>query len=120
MHTIYIMTITLFVKNVYVEADEDFKYFYLFIMNLGIMYPLVYDSVQLYKLGRENYFSEFWNYTDFFFIWTGFVNIFAQYFRDSHNFANKTLQIIVILLAIIKTFFFLRVIQQMSSIVTML
>ena len=91
MHTVYIMTITIFVKNVYAENDEQFKTYYLFIMNLGILYPLVYDTIQMKKLGIRNYFSEFWNYTDFFFIWTGFVNIFTQYMSDSHNFGNKVL-----------------------------
>jgi hypothetical protein len=98
----------------------EFKNYFLFIMNLGIVYPLFYDSMQLYKLGIKGYFSDFWNYTDFLFIWGGFINIAQQYQSNSNNFNNKLVQIIIILLAIIKTFFFLRVIQSMSKIVTML
>lgn len=55
---------------------------YLAIMSCGIVYPLFYDTIQLCKLGLSEYFSEFWNYTDFAFIWLGFLNIFLQYFDD--------------------------------------
>jgi len=53
--------------------------FYLAIMSCGIIYPLVYDTIQLCKLGFKDYFDEFWNYTDFAFIWLGFLNIVVQY-----------------------------------------
>lgn len=107
---------------------------YLAIMSCGIVYPLVYDTIQLCKLGIKDYFSEFWNYTDFFFIWLGFLNIVLQYFDDAGadghfdekessgvmHLIDKTVMIMVILLAIVKTFFYLRVFESLSYIVTML
>ena len=65
--------------EVYIKQDLNDKPLYLGIMFFGIIYPLVYDSIQLYKLGYKGYFSEFWNYTDFAFIWLGLLNILMQY-----------------------------------------
>lgn len=65
--------------EIYIKQDIQDKPLYLSIMLLGIIYPLVYDTIQLYKLGYKEYFSEFWNYTDFAFIWLGFLNIVMQY-----------------------------------------
>ena len=80
MHFIYISVITVYVNKVFVEQDIEDKNYYLTIMSLGIIYPLVYDSIQLKRLGYKVYFSEFWNCSDFAFIWLGFFNIFVQAF----------------------------------------
>lgn len=63
---------------------------YLGIMSCGIVYPMVYDTIQLFKLGIKEYFSEFWNYTDFAFIWLGFLNIVVQYLEGADDHAGET------------------------------
>ena len=120
MHIIYLITITIFVKNVYVDTDEKDKGYFISIMLMGILYPFIYDSIQLYRVGFVTYFSEFWNYTDILFIWLGLTNIITHYIYDIHRKENIYLQVFVILLAIVKTFFFMRVFESLSFIVTKL
>ena len=43
------------------------------------MYPLIYENVQLYKTGFVKYFAQIWNYSDYLFIWSGFLNVIVQF-----------------------------------------
>lgn len=86
----------------------------------GILYPFVYDNIQLYKSGFSEYFSQIWNYTDLLFIWSGFINVIIQFFLDPRHLLSKIFIIIVIMMAIIKTFFFLRIFTSLSYIVILL
>lgn len=120
MHFLYMFTIVLFVQHVYIEMDLEEKHYYDTILAAGILYPLTYDTMQLWRVGVKEYFSEFWNYTDFAFIWLGVANVIMQSFDEPFALYNKLVFILVILMAIIKTFFFLRIFGSLSYIVTML
>lgn len=43
-------------------------------MLVGILYPMFYDLVQLYKSGFVVYFSDVNNYADFLYIWLSVAN----------------------------------------------
>ena len=64
----------MYLDGIYGEPPEDMKDEFPMLMALGIAYPTIYDSVQLYKSGWA-YFSDPWNYTDIVFSVGGIVNV---------------------------------------------
>lgn len=119
-HLAYQVVIAFYIYVMYVWNSPTWKYHSLTTMMLGIVYPLLYDTYQLYKYGWKNYFTSFWNYIDFSFIWLGMLNLLMQVFSDPFSFSNKLCQTAVILLAIFKTFYFVRIFKNFSGIVIML
>lgn len=93
-------------------------------MAVGIIYPALYDLVQLKKSGFADYFGDFWNYSDLIFVYSGIINMVLQnFFADQFHPSSltcKVLMILTITCSIFKTFFFLRVFGGLSYLVTML
>lgn len=61
-----------------------------------------------------------WNYIDMAHFTLGFTNIYLQYFHDAWGLGPKIVMIVVCLICLIKTFFFMRIVMSFSYIVTML
>lgn len=93
---------------------------YAYLLAGGIFYPAIYDWTQLIKGGLAEYLADFWNYTDFVYIWASIGNIYCQMYLSPFMLISKILMILVVILALIKTFFFLRIFESLSPIVTML
>ena len=74
----------------------------------------------MYRSGPAEYFSDAWNYADLLYIWSSIGNIVAQNLSGPFALISKLLMIIIIMLALVKTFFFLRIFDALSPIVTML
>lgn len=87
---------------------------------LAIIYPSWYDTLQLYKIGWREYFSDIGNYSDLIYTWGSVVNVVLQNTMDPHNLLNKILMTLLLLQQVIKTFFFLRIFDTLSYIVTMI
>jgi hypothetical protein len=47
----------------------------LIILGALLLYPTIYDMLQLCKQGPCEYFGEFWNYLDQGHIWIGYANL---------------------------------------------
>jgi len=60
------------------------------------------------------------NYSDLIYIYGSIVNVILQRSTDSLAFHNKLLMTVILLQQIIKTFFFLRIFETLSYIVTMI
>jgi len=85
-----------------------------------LIYPMVYDLLQLKKQGLSEYFSDKWNYLDQGHIWIGIANVFIQ--RTSNNILSRESQVVMLIATVfllIKTFFFLRIFKDLSFLVTM-
>lgn len=89
-------------------------------MAVGIFYPAIYDWTQMYKSGIGEYLSDKWNYVDMLYIWSSIANIIFQNLAGPLTLVSKVLMMIILFLGLIKTFFFLRIIEILSPIVTML
>ena len=74
----------------------------------------------MFKGGISEYLSDKWNYVDMLFIWSSCANIVFQNLAGPLELVSKVLMMIILLLGLIKTFFFLRIIDILSPIVTML
>lgn len=123
MHLFYMLTLSIFVNEIYCKSHtghEEDTIIYNFLLALGILYPFFYDNIQLYKTGFIEYFSQIWNFTDLLFIWSGFANIVIQFYLKPTDLLSKIVIIVVILMAIIKTFFYIRIFESLSYIVILL
>lgn len=90
-------------------------------MLICLIYPTCYESLQIYKSGVANYFSEPWNYIDICHILFGIINVFCQRLQpDILNKSNIVFMMLVAILLLFKLFFFLRIVNSMSFLVSML
>lgn len=75
MHTLYVTVFFLYVDSCYNHRDFDMQEAYIYIMAGLLVYPMIYDMLQLCKQGPIDYFGEFWNYLDQGHIWCGYANL---------------------------------------------
>ena len=66
------------------------------------------------------YFEDPWNYTDMLYIWSSIITLILQNTAGPTALLSKILTITIVFLALLKTFFFLRIFTALSPIVTML
>lgn len=65
-HILYLTVFSLYVIQIYVYHEEDMhkiKRLFL-IMGICLVFPLVYDMLQMWNEGFRVYFSSIWNYLD--------------------------------------------------------
>jgi len=89
------------------------------LLGVGIFYPAVYEWTQMFKIGSR-YFEDPWNYADMIYIWSSIITLVLQNTVGPATLISKILMITIVFLALIKTFFFLRIFTALSPIVTML
>jgi len=110
-----------YVYKVYLYQIEEEEHFYWTILLFcGIFYSWIYDLIQLIQDGPVVYFGDPWNYIDFVYIYGSLLNLFLQTFYGQYNIRTEITMCVIIILLIIKTFFFLRIIESYTPIVIML
>jgi hypothetical protein len=87
---------------------------------LGILYPALYDWSQMFKVGLVAYFTDPSNYADMLYIWGSILNIVLQSLFGPFILPCKILMCFIVLLLIMKTFFFLRIFPTLTPIVVMI
>lgn len=87
---------------------------------IGTTYPVLYDVVQITRIGFLEYFSDFWNYIDFVYMFSSIAQVVLHSMYSPHDSICKTTMTVVLFLGMGKTFFFLRIFEKFSPIVTML
>lgn len=128
-HVCYVVAMYWYIINVFLipptkEADGTLvnpppNIDLLIAMLVCLFYPLNYDGTQLIK-GGFSYFKDPWNYVDMLHIALGYFNIYLQWSGRTWDIGSKIVFIAVILLTLIKTFFFMRIVMSFSYIVTMI
>lgn len=142
-HLIYMFVLVMYVNVVYIEntarmkpsnsletthddVDEvtlnglTLQRIYTGILTAAVIYPLLYEFIQLKGYGWRRYFRSFWNIIDGLYILCSGTMCLCQSIFSPFDKLPKLLIIIVSFLAMGKTFFYLRIISQFSPIVTML
>lgn len=128
MHISQIVVLIFYVDFVYIRnqlpidpATGEYKENTLALVLLaGLIYPTIYESIQVFKFGASTYLSEFGNYFDLLYIWGSVAMSIIHVILSPFNFLAKIVMISVIFLSVIRTFKFLRIFQAYSPIVTML
>jgi hypothetical protein len=110
----------IYVNAIYINNDKQNAYLYGILLMMGIIYPMFYDIRQLYLMGPKEYFQDIFNYSDQIYVWASFFNVISQNFTDSFTLRNKLLMTIIFLQQIVKSFFYLRIFNSLSYIVTMI
>ena len=121
MHFFYIFTMTLYIYQTYLIGiyGQQSSVSYTYLMMVGIIYPSGYDLIQLYMEGFD-YFQDTWNYTDLLFTVLGIANIVFQFTLEPSNLNSTISMSLVLLLALVKSLFFLRIFDNLSYLVTMI
>ena len=80
MHFLYVLLFILYVNFVYLYNDnsDDMHIIFTLILAVGIIYPWLYDFIQLIADGPMVYFKDPWNYVDFVYIYGSITNIVLQ------------------------------------------
>lgn len=120
MHFIYMVVMLLYIKEVYIDYNMGNQGVYSILLIIGVVYPTWYDSLQLYKIGPKAYFSDLTNYNDLVYTWGSLINLYLQNFSDPQNLSNKIIMTFLLLMQLLKSFFFLRIFDKLSPIVTMI
>jgi hypothetical protein len=126
----YVILLIVYISETYLQIckyDEDgnrisppVKIWYLYMISGCLVYPLIYDGNQFIKQGPMEYFEDPWNFLDIGHITLGYFNIYSQIYLGSWEFIPKCIMITVILLCLVKMFFFMRIFKKLSYIVTMI
>jgi hypothetical protein len=146
LHLMYIVILILYTDKVYIKKAEEIEYIapdadgtgalpgpeievehededlrkYSYLLMAGIVYPLVYETVQMFKGGIGDYLSDAGNYIDLIYIWGSVTMSIIHMTAGPYLWYSKALMIMVVILAIRRTFSFLRIFKSLSPIVTML
>jgi hypothetical protein len=122
MHIFYIATITLYIINTFLigQYGQATNSWFTYAMVVGIIYPFCYDTLQFYEQGWD-YFKDPWNYTDLLFQWSGIINIIFKFtIPEQDDMRSVISMVILLLLALIKTMFFMRIFDNLSPLVTLI
>ena len=57
-HILYVIVLVLYVNEVYINADTENNAIYQYILILGVLYPIYYESRQACMGGLCNYFGD--------------------------------------------------------------
>jgi len=121
MHCLYVLMLMIYINATYLHDAPGVPHTqYTLILSLAIIYPWIYDFIQLAQDGPAAYFSDPWNYADVYYIYGSILNIVLQIFVGKWNVWVIINLSLIIVLMIIKTFFFLRIRESFTPIVIML
>lgn len=132
LHAVYMFCLIAYINHTFLDqelkwdASEPPKKIYpecstthMWILFCCLIYPCIYDGKQAYKEGSD-YFKDPWNYVDIIHICMGYVNILMQIYIGTWNTESKVVLIVVIMVCIFKTFFFMRISAKFATVVTMI
>ena len=111
MHFFYLTMLVIYTHVIYINnsGDESSRKLYTILLAIGILYPAGYDISQMLRVGLSDYLADVWNYSDLLYIWSSVANVILQNVLDPFSIACKIVMIIIFLLCLVKTFFFLRI-----------
>ena len=130
IHTIYIMMLMFYINKTFLQEldlnpDGSIAnhppptYWALKGMLVCMIYPTLFDGNQMLKQKME-YLEDPWNYIDVIHISCSYLNIYFQMYSGTLDFRSQCVFILILLTSLIKLFFFLRIFEQLTYIVTMI
>lgn len=118
IHMVYLLTFLLYVNEIYIHGRFEHQPKMLLLMLLCNMTASFYDLFQLKLTGFLDYFTDIWNYVDILHVYIGYINLYYQFSSKRKSEVMQTHVKIFILLStlmmLIKTFFFLRIVQGLT------
>lgn len=93
------------------------SFIHLCMFGICLILPLFYDFYQACTSGASEYLMQGWNWVDMLHIILGYINIAMQAIAGTWNIYSKCVIILVVCIAMAKTFYFMRVLETFSPIV---
>lgn len=122
-HLAYVISLMVFINQNYLRLIRDDSQRpdqnLLMVIAGCLVYPLLYDGTQAIKQGTR-YLYDKWNYLDVLHIALGYTNLYLQWKDGPWGLETKLAMIFVILISLLKTFYFMRIRMSFSYIVTMI
>ena len=100
MHVFYIGTLYFFIAQCYmvdIYGEQIYKNTE-YILLVGIVYPTIYDLIQLYNAGWADYFNDVWNLLDVCFYVSGILNFVSLLYCDDMKDFHVILSFCVVIL----------------------
>lgn len=116
IHLIYIVLLFMYNYLVYIKGTENIIINY--ILLFGILYPALYEFAQMYMC--DDYWKDLGNYIDLIYIWCSVAMTFIHAYNSPYSVLSEILMCLVSVLAVRRTFNFLKIFEALSPIVTML
>ena len=125
----YIILLNFYVAKIYLvdpydamdeESANAYHKRYTMLLNIGIIYSLIYETGEIYYTGVTLYYSQLSNYIDSLYIFCNVLNIIFQYNYHPHNIICVIVMTLILDLSLVETFTFIRIFEAFSPIVTML
>ena len=64
IHLIYVLTFTTYVNMCFLDRNFEYREQLCWGLLICLIYPLIYDGLNLIKQGPGDYFADKWNYLD--------------------------------------------------------
>jgi hypothetical protein len=132
-HMFYVSILLIYTNLVYVAGngkpldtelhhhdDNEGNNSYAILLMIGTVYPALYDFSQIFRVGMKEYLLDPWNYTDMLYIWSSIAQVILHSILSPYHLVCKLTMFIVVFLGMVKTFFYLRIFDALSPIVTMI
>jgi hypothetical protein len=121
IHVIYILTLIGYIQTVYLTTPKAPVANHWLLAGLGtcLLYPVYNDGARVWKIGFA-YFASIANYIDLLQVAFGYASIVQQANGNTGNFGAKVVMIFTVVTSLLKQFFYMRVFESFSYIVTMM
>lgn len=121
IHVCYILTLIAYIQTVYLGTDKspEANHWLLAALGIWLLYPVYNDGSRVWRIGGA-YFVSLANYVDILQIALGYASIVQQYYEEPAAFPAKLIMIITVVTSLFKQFFYMRVLESFSYIVTMM
>ena len=106
--------------NIKFVFEREILVKYAILLAFGILYGTIYDLTQFMKIGFKEYMMDPWNYIDMIYIVTSISQVVLHIVLGPFHVFCRIAMLIVVSVAMVKSFFFLRIFDSFSPIVTML
>ena len=117
MHLLNTLFIIIYIILSYLDEDDE-KYSVI-LLALSVSYPFYYESYQLSQNGFD-YFADIWNYADASYIVMSCANVYIQITLGPFHTSCRMIMCLIILMVIMKSFFYLRIFPALTPIVVMI
>ena len=127
-HFVYLIVLGYYINFVYYDAgfqeqerlNEEYTNTYAIIMAVMMLYPLLFEFVQINMLTLYQYFFNWTTFINLLFLGFGIGNSYLHYFYSPYTIWPKFTLVMTIVFSLLATLLYLRVFQNFSGIVTML
>jgi uncharacterized protein YqhQ len=75
MHCFYVLFMSIYVYTVYINNDVSWAKYLERLLIIVVIYPITYDSIQLYRTGFKEYLSQPQNYSDLIYNYGSLFNV---------------------------------------------